>query len=67
MILSSLFPFFSTETSSYFKSEALHTALVRINRRLALLGGIGGIREEHAFVAFVFLVEAYTAGLYVTK
>lgn len=48
---------------SYFKAEPLHTSPVRINRRLAVLGGVGGVGEEHALVAFVFLIEAYTAGL----
>lgn len=50
---------------SYFEPEALHAALVLVDGRLAVLGRVGGVGEEHALVALRLLVLADTAGLLV--
>lgn len=45
------------------ESEPKHTGLVFLNHRLALLGRIVGLGEEHAVIAGGLLVLADAAGL----
>lgn len=47
----------------YLKAVALHADLVFRNEVGAVLLGVFGVREEHAFVALGFLVGADAAGL----
>lgn len=46
------------------ESEALHAALVLVNKRSAVGSGILGRREEHALIAFRLFLFAYAARLF---
>lgn len=52
------------QTRLDFETKAGHASLVLIDSRLALLGGVIGLGEEHAVIAGGLLILADAAGLY---
>jgi hypothetical protein len=52
------------QTRLDLETKAGHASLVLIDSRLALLGGVIGLGEEHAVIASGLLILADAAGLY---
>lgn len=47
----------------FLVSEPSHASLVLLNERLAILGRVGGLGEEHALVSLLFFLLAHAAWL----